>query len=151
MFELVNSLISDYGYFSLFLTSFLASTILPFGSEGVVVLLIYSDFNLFTVVMVATVGNYLGACTTYYIGLKGRSEVIDKYLSISQEQLAKTDSLFQKYGVYVLLFTWVPGIGDVITATGGLLKLPFKIFSIYVFAGKFARYLVVAYLTAQLW
>ncbi len=150
MFELVDSLISDYGYFSLFLTSFLASTILPFGSEGMVALLIHSGFNLFTVVMVATVGNYLGACTTYYIGLKGRSEIIDKYLSISQGQLAKTDKLFQKYGVYVLLFTWVPGIGDVITAAGGLLKLPFKIFSIYVFAGKFARYLAIAYLISQL-
>ena len=149
MFELVNSLISNYGYFSLFLTSFLASTILPFGSESVVVLLIHSGFNLFTVVMVATVGNYLGACTTYYIGLKGRSEIIDKYLSISQVQLAKTDKLFKKYGVYVLLFTWVPGIGDAITAAGGLLKLPFKTFSIYVFAGKFARYLAIAYLISQ--
>ncbi len=149
MFELVNSLISDYGYFSLFLTSFLASTILPFGSESVVALLVHSGFNLFTVVMVATVGNYLGACTTYYIGLKGRSEIIDKYLPISQGQLAKTDKLFKKYGVYVLLFTWVPGIGDAITAAGGLLKLPFKTFSIYVFAGKFARYLAVAYLISQ--
>ena len=150
MFELVESLISNYGYLSLFLTSFLASTILPFGSEGMVILLIHSDFNLFTVVMVATVGNYLGACTTYYIGLKGRTGIIDKYLLISHEQLAKTDRLFQKYGVYVLLFTWVPGIGDAITAAGGLLKLPFKVFSIYVFAGKFARYFVVAYLAAQL-
>ncbi len=149
MFELVNSLISDYGYISLFLTSFLASTILPFGSESVVALLVHSGFNLFTVVIVATVGNYLGACTTYYIGLKGRSEIIDKYLSISQVQLAKTDKLFKKYGVYVLLFTWVPGIGDAITATGGLLKLPFKTFSIYVFAGKFARYLAIAYLISQ--
>ncbi|MBW6470520.1 MAG: DedA family protein [Methanosarcinaceae archaeon] len=150
MFELIDSLISNYGYLSLFITSFLASTVLPLGSEGIVVLLIHSDFNLFTVVMVATVGNYLGACTTYYIGLKGREGIIDKYLSISKSQLARTDKLFEKYGVYALLFTWVPGIGDAITAAGGLLKLPFKTFSIYVFAGKFARYLAIAYLTTQL-
>ena len=150
MFELIDSLISNYGYLSLFLTSFLASTVLPFGSEGIVILLIHSGFNLFTVVMVATVGNYLGACTTYYIGLKGRTGIIDKYLSISQDQLTRTDQLFEKYGVYILLFTWVPGIGDAITAAGGLLKLPFKTFSIYVFAGKFARYLAIAYLTTKL-
>lgn len=150
MFELINALMSDYGYLSLFITSFLASTVLPFGSEGIVVLLVHSGFDLFTVVMVATVGNYLGACTTYYVGLKGRAGIIDKYLSISHEQLAKADRLFNKYGVYILLFTWVPGIGDVITAAGGLLKLPFKTFSIYVFAGKFARYFMVAYLIAKL-
>ncbi|HJH31737.1 MAG TPA: DedA family protein [Methanosarcinaceae archaeon] len=150
MFELIYALISDYGYISLFITSFLASTVLPFGSEGVTALLVYSGFDLFTVVMIATVGNYLGACTTYYIGLKGRTGIIDKYLSISQDQITKTDKLFEKYGVYTLLFTWVPGIGDVITAAGGLLKLPFKTFSIYVFVGKFARYFVVAYLAAKL-
>ena len=150
MFELIYNLISNYGYLSLFLTSFLASTVLPFGSEGMVALLIYSDFDMFTVVMVATVGNYLGACTTYYIGLKGRTGVIDKYLSISPKQLTRTDKLFEKYGAYALLFTWLPGIGDAITAAGGLLKFPFKTFSIYVFIGKFARYLAVAYLAIQL-
>jgi membrane protein YqaA with SNARE-associated domain len=46
----------------------------------------------------------------------------------------------------VLLFTWVPLIGDAITVTGGLLKLEFTKFAILVFVGKFLRYLAVAYL-----
>lgn len=148
MFELITSLLADYGYVSLIITSFLASTILPFGSEGLVVLLIYSDFDIFMVVLVASVGNYLGACTTYYIGLKGRTDFVEKYLSVSKAQLGKADKLFGKYGIYALLFTWLPGIGDAITAAGGLLNLPFKTFSIYVFAGKMTRYLAVAYIAS---
>ena len=150
MFELINSLLADYGYVSLIVTSFLASTILPFGSEGLVVLLIYNKFNIFIVVLVASVGNYLGACTTYYIGLKGRNDIVEKHLSISKAQLEKADKFFGKYGIYALLFTWLPGIGDAITAAGGLLNIPFKIFSIYVFFGKLARYVAVAYVASGL-
>ncbi|MDW7730891.1 MAG: YqaA family protein [Methanolobus sp.] len=142
--------LSDYAYLSLFITSFLASTILPLGSETLVVLLVRSGFDLFAVVMVSTIGNYLGACTTYYLGFKGRSDVIEKYFSISRKQLDKADRWFGNYGPYLLLFTWVPFIGDAITASGGILKLDFKTFSIYVFLGKFLRYFALAYIALNL-
>ena len=146
MLEFLSSFLVNYGYLNLFVLSFLASTILPFGSEALVVALIYQEFNPFTVVMVATLGNYLGSCTTYYLGLKGRP-VLEKYLSPSPEKLKKSESLFKKYGLYTLLFTWVPGIGDVITMVAGLMQLPFSYFSIFVFLGKFGRYFALAYLT----
>jgi len=80
MLEFLSSFIDNYGYLNLFILSFLASTVLPLGSEALVVALIYQGFSPFTVIMVATVGNYLGSCTTYYLGLKGRP-VLEKYLS----------------------------------------------------------------------
>jgi len=144
MFELLTTFITDYGYLNLFILSFLASTVLPFGSEALVIALVYQGFSPFTVVMVATTGNFLGACTTYYLGLKGR-HVLERYLSPSPEKLEKSEQLFNKYGIYTLLFTWVPGIGDVITMVAGLMQLPFRSFSILVFLGKFGRYFVLAY------
>ncbi len=134
----------NYGYPGLFLASFLASTILPFGSEGIVVYLIQSKFNLFTVVIVASIGNFLGSCTSYYIGFSGREYI--KYLRIEPHEIEKAEKYFTRYGSFVLLFTWVPLIGDVITVTGGLLQLRFWVFSVLVFTGKFLRYLAVAYL-----
>jgi len=144
MLESLTAFIADYGYLNLFILSFLASTVLPFGSEALVVALVYQEFNPFAVVMVATIGNFLGSCTTYYLGLKGR-HVLERYLSPSPEKLEKSERLFNKYGVYTLLFTWVPGIGDVITMVAGLMQLPFKSFSVLVFLGKFGRYFVIAY------
>ncbi|KKG11748.1 hypothetical protein EO98_15890 [Methanosarcina sp. 2.H.T.1A.6] len=144
MLETLSAFITDYGYLNLFILSFLASTVLPFGSEALVIALVYQGFSPFTVVMVATTGNFLGSCTTYYLGLKGR-HVLEKYLSPSPEKLEKSERLFNKYGVYTLLFTWVPGIGDVITMVAGLMQLSFRSFSILVFLGKFARYFVLAY------
>lgn len=133
-----------YGYAGLFLASFLASTVLPFGSEALLLLLVNKGFDPILVVMVASVGNYCGACTTYYIGLAGRKDLIEKYLSIPQQRLDNTEKWFTKYGAYSLLFTWVPVIGDAIAAMGGVMKLDFKTFSVLVFLGKLLRYAAVA-------
>uniref|UniRef100_UPI00351C047F YqaA family protein n=1 Tax=Methanomethylovorans sp. TaxID=2758717 RepID=UPI00351C047F len=73
-----------------------------------------------------------------------------RYLSISAKELEKADRWFTRYGAYILLFTWMPLVGDAITVSGGLLKLDFRIFSIYVFIGKFARYLALAYIAASI-
>ena len=149
MLESLQGILLNYGYTGLFIASFLASTIIPFGSEGIIVLLISQKFNVLAVVLVASVGNFFGACTSYYIGLKGRG-LVEKYLRISHEDVKKAEIYFSKYGSFVLLFTWVPLIGDAITVTGGLLRLKFWLFSVLVFAGKFLRYLAVAYLAGAI-
>jgi membrane protein YqaA with SNARE-associated domain len=146
LLESLISFIVNYGYLNLFILSFLASTVLPLGSEALVITLIYEGFNPFTIILVATVGNYLGSCTTYYLGLKGRP-MLEKYLSPSPKQLEKSERLFKRYGIYTLLFTWVPGIGDAITMVAGLMRISFGSFSVLVFLGKFGRYFVIAYLT----
>lgn len=148
MFELFD--FSNYGYIGLFLSSFLAATLLPFGSEALVVLLIINKFEPVSVVIVATFGNFFGALTTYYIGLIGRRDIIQKYFSISNKKLIKAENGFKKYGKFLLLFTWVPIIGDAITAMGGLMKLDLKIFSFFVFIGKLLRYAFIAYITLKI-
>ena len=147
MLESVEAVLLNYGYSGLFLASFLASTILPFGSEGILVYLVSQGFNLPAVVLVASVGNFLGACTSYYIGLKGRG-LVEKYLSVDSKDIETSEKYFSRYGSYVLLFTWLPLIGDAFTVVSGLLRLKFWLFSVLVFTGKFLRYLAVAYLAA---
>lgn len=143
------TILTNYGYISLFITSFLASTIVPLGSEGLVVLMILEKFNLYTVVLVASIANFMGACTSYYIGFTGRGLFISKYMHISEEQLQRAEGSFKKYGAFSLLFTWLPGIGDAITMAGGLLRYRFTHFAILVFAGKFFRYMAIAYIASQ--
>ncbi|MDO9097637.1 MAG: YqaA family protein [Candidatus Methanoperedens sp.] len=147
MLESLQDVLLNYGYFGLFIASFLASTIFPFGSEGVLVYLVYENLNIPTLVLVASAGNYLGACTSYYIGLKGRG-IVERYLRIDSRDIEKAEKYFSKYGMYILLFTWLPIIGDAFTVAGGLLRLRFWMFSVLVFTGKFLRYLAVAYLAA---
>lgn len=145
----MTTILTDYGYISLFITSFLASTILPLGSEGLVALMIIDKFNIYTVVIVASVANFLGACTSYYIGFTGRGFFINKYMRISDEQIQRAEGSFKKYGGLSLLFTWLPGIGDAIAVVGGLLRYRFTQFAVLVFIGKAFRYMLVAYIASQ--
>jgi len=62
---------TDFGYLGLFLASFLAATVLPLSSEVVLGYLLANDYNPAMTVSVATVGNVLGACLNYAIGLWG--------------------------------------------------------------------------------
>jgi len=61
--------LADTGYLGMFLSAFLAATILPLSSEVVLGILLANDFNSFYTVSIATTGNVLGAVVNYYIGV----------------------------------------------------------------------------------
>jgi membrane protein YqaA with SNARE-associated domain len=144
--DMLESILLPYGYPGLFIASFLASTILPLGSEAFVLLLITKNFNIYYVILVASIGNFLGACTSYYIGFAGRLHVIEKYFGVSRSQLTHAEKWFTKYGSWSLLFTWLPIVGDALPVMAGIMELKFVMFSILVFIGKFLRYAALAYI-----
>jgi membrane protein YqaA with SNARE-associated domain len=132
---------------SLFVLSFLAATLLPLGSEWLLVLLIINGHSIESVVTVATIGNYLGACTTYMIGVWGSQFLITKILRMNESDLARARSLYRKFGSWSLLFSWLPVVGDPLCLLGGLFKIRFFHYSALVFSGKLARYSAVAFIT----
>lgn len=139
--------LADNGYPALFLVSFLASTILPLGSEWLLVALILSGNDPILSVSIATVGNYFGACTTYWIGLYGASFVIVRVLRIDDNARKRAERFYARYGSWSLFFSWVPIVGDPLCVVGGLLEVGFVRFSLLVFSGKLVRYAAVAFLT----
>jgi membrane protein YqaA with SNARE-associated domain len=135
------------GYLSLFLLSFLASTLLPLGSEWLLVTMLTGGYDPFSTVAVASIGNYLGATITYCIGLWGGNWLIEKVLRVSAQQQERAHRLYQKFGVYSLFFSWLPVIGDPLCLVGGLLRVNFGMFTLLVATGKLLRYVVVAWIT----
>ncbi|MFZ5765639.1 MAG: YqaA family protein [Thermodesulfobacteriota bacterium] len=132
---------------ALFLVSFLAATVLPLGSEWLLVALIMQHFALEPVVATATLGNYLGACTTYALGVWGADFAIRKLVRIDADELERAQRLYRRYGSWSLLFSWLPVVGDPLCLLGGLLRVNFVTFSLLVFAGKLGRYLTIGLLT----
>ena len=65
---------------------------------------------------------------------------------MSAKTLQRSEYWFRQYGVYTLLFSWIPIIGDPLTAIAGILRVPFVWFVPLVAAGKTARYIVVTIL-----
>lgn len=135
------------GYASLFFMSFLASTLLPLGSEWLLVTMLLLGYDPLPAVAIASVGNYLGAVVTYLIGLRGGVWLIEKLLRVSLKQQEQAKYYYQRFGVYSLLFSWLPIIGDPICLAGGMLRVNFGFFSLLVVIGKTARYALTAIVT----
>ena len=134
---------------ALFLLSFLASTVLPIGSEWLLVVMIVQGFPRDQLVLTASLGNFLGACTTYLIGLWGSDFIIRTILRIDDRQLSRAGKIYEKYGVWSLLLSWLPVVGDPLCLLAGIFRVGFARFSLLVFVGKFLRYATLAFFVAQ--
>lgn len=145
----MEQLIASHSYPALFLLSFLASTLLPLGSEWLLVLLVLRRGDPLLAVAVATAGNYLGACTTYLIGLYGGTLLVRRVLRIDEAAEDRAKRVYRRYGAWSLLFSWLPVVGDPLCLVGGLLRVGFGRFSLLVGSGKLLRYAAVAWLTLQ--
>ena len=134
---------------ALFLLSFLASTLVPLGSEWLLAILLANNFDPTIVVPVATVGNTLGALSTYVIGLWGGPYLVRQVLRISHNSQLRAQRYFNRYGCWVLLLSWVPILGDPLCLVGGVMKTGLWRFVLLVAIGKLLRYMVVAKLVMQ--
>ena len=139
--------LTSHGYPALFIVSFLASTLLPLGSEWLLVALLLKGFSPLPVVAVASVGNFLGACTSYYIGIYGSLFFTEKIFRLSKSDRERAERAFVRYGCWSLLFTWLPVIGDPLCVVAGMLRMAFLPFTVMVMAGKSGRYAVLAWAT----
>ncbi|MBW6441020.1 DedA family protein [Patescibacteria group bacterium] len=140
--KIILELFSNY-YASLFVLSFLASTLVPLGSEWFVYFLMGLEYNIIHIILIATLGNYLGAVTNYYIGIKGSSTIMHKVIRFNDKEIEKADKSFKNYGPIILFFSWLPVIGDPLTLVAGVLKYNFKKFTFYVLLGKMMRYVMI--------
>ena len=122
---------------TLFVSSFLAATLLPGGSEAVLFgVLKLHPHQLWAALAVATLGNSLGGMSSYLLGR-----------FIPQKTALKGLARVQKYGAPILLLSWVPIIGDPLCVAAGWLRLNPWHCALCIAAGKFARYWVIAVLT----
>ncbi len=136
----------DHGLPALFLLSLLAATLIPLGSEWLLVALILQGLPATQVVAIATLGNVLGALITYAIGIWGSEFFMNKLLRVNKKQTARAMRLYQRYGAVSLLFAWVPIIGDPLCLVAGILRLHPGLFLVCVFIGKLGRYAFIAML-----
>ena len=136
-------------YLTLFSLSFLAATLLPLGSEALLVYDVTQNYSLYLLWFFATLGNTLGSVLNYWLGLKGEA-YLEKRGHISAQKIAKARAFFATYGGWTLLLSWVPIIGDPLTFIAGVLRYNFKYFTLIVFVAKGLRYAVIIFLASNL-
>ena len=156
-------------WLALFGYSALAATLLPGGSEILLAgMLIEQPESAFWLWLIATSGNTLGACVTFFMGtllalklkplaltrqpqfqseFQEKSEPQSTILQNIKNRLtyqfnlsAKRTDQLNRHGAWLLLLSWVPFLGDGFCLAAGYLGWPKKLSLSLIALGKAARY-----------
>ena len=133
-------------YLALFGSAFLAATIVPFYSEVLLYALLREGLDPLTLVIVATLGNTLGAVVNWVLGLYLLHFQDRRWFYFSRQQIDRAQRWYQRYGFWSLLLAWLPVGGDALTLIAGIMKVRLWLFLLLVGGGKAARYVFVVYL-----
>ncbi|SUA58486.1 YqaA family protein [Oligella urethralis] len=139
-------------YFIVFATGFIAATLLPAQSEAVLLGMLHlSQQSAMLLVLFATVGNVLGSVLNWWLGTQLERFKERSWFPVSEQRLVQVQDYYQRYGSWILLFSWLPIIGDPITFVAGVLRERFYRFLILVSLAKGGRYVLIslAYVYAQ--
>jgi membrane protein YqaA with SNARE-associated domain len=149
---------------AVFIVSLLAATILPVGSEPVLLGYLAAVPEMFWwAIIVATLGNTLGGVISYAMGtgahgLFGRwrarrrkveaTTLETEPVPVLTPARARAERWVHRFGAPVLLLAWLPIVGDPLCAVAGWLRLPFWPCVVYMAVGKLGRYLTLAWALA---
>lgn len=138
-------------YGGLFLSAFLAATLLPGSSEALLTGLVAAGQGApWLLLAVATTGNVLGSlanwiCGRFLAAFRDRS-----WFPVSPQRYAQAAGWFERYGLWSLLFAWPPVVGDPLTVIAGGLRVGLLPFLLLVTIGKLGRYLFVLWIALSL-
>lgn len=125
---------SDLSLWGLFISSLLGATLLPGGSELVLIGTLKAQPELFWPALIfGTLGNTLGGMISFGMG----------WLLPMTQHLNHVERV-RRYGTPAMLFAWLPFIGDALCIAAGWLRLNPWQAALFMAAGKFARYWLVA-------
>lgn len=132
----------DYSLWGLFFSAFLSSTVLP-GSSEVVLLALATQGEIphWDLLAVATAGNTLGGMSSWVLGWV----IALRYplTELSKPSHRRAVERVRQWGSPILLFSWVPVIGDPLCVAAGWLRMSWIGAWLFIGMGKALRYGVV--------
>ena len=138
-------------YITLFVSSFISSTILPGHSEITLTAFIFlNKYPIINLIFIASLGNILGSILNWYLGFHFVKFKEKKWFPINKRQLEKASLWFLNYGKWSLFLSWVPFVGDPLTVVAGMLRVPIITFLIIVSISKILRYVIVSLIALNL-
>ena len=137
-------------YSSLFISAFVAATLLPAQSEAVLAALLLADrYSIALLVTFATAGNVAGSLINWWLGRGVDALAHRRWFPLKPARLEAFQAWYRKYGRWSLLLSWAPLIGDPLTIAAGASREPLSSFVLLVTIAKLGRYIVVAWLVVQ--
>jgi membrane protein DedA with SNARE-associated domain len=147
----VQSFITHYGYFALFVLSILSSACIPIPSEVAygfagalctTAITGHARFSLWAVIVVGTLGSLVGAIIAYEVGRSAGRTIIErwgKWLLLSVKDLDRSERWFERFGsVSVLIGRCIPVVRSFISVPAGIAEMNRARFAILTTIGSAA-------------
>lgn len=142
--EFAINLISNYGYLGMFLGMVLEAVIIIIPSEAILatggILASQKIFTLLGAFLTGLLGSVFCAIIIYYMGYFGGKAFVKKYgkyFFMKEEEIEKSDSWYQKYGLLAALIGRnFPIIRTLISLPIGIMRLSFTKFLLYTIIGS---------------
>jgi len=134
--------IQNYGTIALFVTSFIAATIVPASSAAILVAALAVGAPPVPSLIACSIGNSAGCAFNYGMGY-----IIGKPLIPKLEKSKggrKAIHYTKKYGTWSLLVSWAPILGDPITIAAGIFRINIIKFVTIVFSLRIIGYCIIA-------
>ncbi|MDQ3130857.1 MAG: DedA family protein [Acidobacteriota bacterium] len=142
------SLINSGGYFGIVFLMFVENVFPPIPSEFIMPLagfmVTQGKFSLVGIIIAGTLGSVIGALPLYYLGsrlgeerLKDFADRHGKWLTLSREDVEKSQKWFDKYGAWAVFFCrLVPGIRSFISIPAGVNRMNLLSFLFFTILGS---------------
>ena len=153
MGEFVIELIKEYGYFGMFLGMVLEAVIIAIPSEAILatggILASQKIFTFLGAFITGIIGSAFCAIVIYFMGYLGGKPFIKKYgkyFFMKEEDIEKSNSWFNKYGLIAsLIGRNIPIVRTLISLPIGIMRLSFIKFIIYTIIGSIPWTFVFVY------
>ncbi len=130
-------------YLGLFVSAFRAATLVPAYSEVLFAGLLAAGYDPLPLLAWASAGNTLGAAVNWALGRYLLQFQERRWFPFKADSLGAAQRWFNRWGVWSLLFAWLPVGGDALTFIAGMMRVPFWLFFLLTAIGKTARYAIL--------
>jgi membrane protein DedA with SNARE-associated domain len=147
----MQSFITHYGYFAIFVLSVLSSACLPIPSEVAygfagalctTALTGHAQFSVWAVIVDGTIGSLVGAIIAYEVARSAGRTIVDrwgKWLLLTHKDLDSAERWFEKYGaISVLVGRVLPVVRSFISVPAGLAEMKRGRFAVLTTVGSAA-------------
>lgn len=139
---MAEQLVGNLGLLGLFVAALLAASLLPFPVEAVVPVMVASGYSSIGIVAAGALGGYVGSLVNYALATRGEQWWRERHPERT-ERLDRVQRAFQRWGSPLLLFSWLPVLGEAITLAGGFARVRLVVFSIWTIVGRIVRMILL--------
>jgi membrane protein YqaA with SNARE-associated domain len=135
----------QFGYMGLFVFSFIAATLIAAPSDALAIAMPQFGYNPIWVVVVASLGGFFGNLLNYFIGKYGSDFLFARFGNFDEDSqwMKRAERFYQRYGVWTLLLSGTPFIGDPLTTVAGAFEVRLWAFCTLVLVGKVVKFVLL--------